>query len=122
DNMKKTLFIISMIMIMISSYVFVQEQKSLDQISWDSGPSTQTMMISLDSVEVEKERMVQILTETADKYEANLELVTNRTINGDYYRFHILYLNYDQSLDYQLVSGRELTVDDMNTDNFIATF
>lgn len=120
--MKKTLFIISMIMIMISSYVFVQEQKSLDQISWDSGPSTQTMMISLDSVEVEKERMVQILTETADKYEANLELVTNRTINGDYYRFHILYLNYDQSLDYQLVSGRELTVDDMNTDNFIATF
>lgn len=120
--MKKTMLFISAIMMIICSYIFLQEQKSINQISWNNGPRTQTLMISLDNVELDKEIMVQALLSTADQYDANLELVSNRTIDGEYFRFHVLDLNYDQSLDYTLISGRELTVNDMNSDYYLATF
>lgn len=120
--MKKAIILMTTLMMCVFMFLNLQEIKSEDQWTWEKAPEDATLLLNLSSLDMDESLTVHILTALADQYQANIELITNRTIKDQYIVYHALYLTHDYSADHTLISGRDLEIADMASNVFVASF
>lgn len=120
--MKKTIIFMTAIIMCVFMLLNLQEIKYEDQWTWEKAPEDATLLLNFSSLEIDESVKVRVLTKLADQYQANIELITARTIDDQYIIYHALYLTHNNTIDHLLVSGRHLEITDMSSNHFVASF